>query len=165
MNRKMCLSVCLMCCALVSMIGCSFVRTSQPAKGPETVKEAQGGTIEWRERTWEFYAKDNGGVSYYFDKGAVSFPSRNIIHVWRRKVFSAQTATARHTASNQKEIIAFEEFDCTQDRYRSLEVQGLNWDGTTTQIFRKPSPWTPIFPDMADDYFLDNYCGAAKKAQ
>ena len=58
-------------------------------------------------------------------------------------MFSAQTATARHTASNQKEIIAFEEFDCTQDRYRSLEVQGLNWDGTTTQIFRKPSPWTP----------------------
>jgi hypothetical protein len=165
MSRKMSLSVCLLCCALAWMTGCSFVHKSKPAKAPETVKEDRGSTIEWGERKWEFYQKDNGGVSYYFDKGSVTFPSKNVIHVWRRRVFPEGAADARHISSNMKEITAIDEFDCSAGRYRSLEVQGLKWDGSTTELFRRPSPWGIVYEGTAEDYFLDNYCDQAKKSQ
>jgi len=165
MSRKMSLSVSLLCCALVSMTGCSFIHKSNPAKAPETVKQNQGSTIEWGERKWEFYVKDNGGVSYYFDKGSVTFPSKNVVHVWRKREFPGEKADARHTASNMKEITSIDEFDCSEGRYRSLEVQGLKWDGTTTDLFRKPTPWGTVYEGTAEDYFLNNYCGQAKKNQ
>ena len=165
MSRKMSLSVCLLCCALASMIGCSFFHNSMPAKAPETVKQSQGSTFEWGERKWELYEKDNGGVSYYFDKGSVTFPSKNVVHVWRKREFPGQTAGALRTSSNMKEITSIDEFDCSEGRYRSLEVLGLKWDGTTTELFRKPTPWGTIFQGTAEDYFLDNYCGQAKKDQ
>jgi len=165
MSKKMSLSVCLLCCALASMMGCSFFRKSMPAKAPETVTQNQGSAFEWGERKWELYMKDNGGVSYYFDKGSVTFPSKNVVHVWRKREFPEGTAGARHTSSNMKEITSIDEFDCSEGRYRSLEVVGLKWDGTTTEVFRKPTPWGAVYQGTAEDYFLDNYCGQANKGQ
>ncbi len=165
MTRKMSLPACLLCCFVVSMMGCSFMHTSKPAKVPETDRQAQASTIEWGERKWELYQKDNGGVSYYLDKGAISFPSRNMIHLWRKRVFPGKEQMAGHIGSSHKEIIAFDEFDCRNDQYRSLELQAVNWDGTATEIFRRPSPWGPAYQGTADEYIMDNYCGEAKKAQ
>ena len=165
MSRKMSMSACLLCCLLASMIGCSFIHTSKAPKGPETAKEAQASTIAWGERTWELYEKDYGGVSYYLDKGAVSYPSRNMIHLWRKRVFPGKEQTAGHIASSHKEIVTFDEFDCRNNQYRSLELQGVNWDGTATEIFRRPSPWGPAYQGTAEEYVMDTFCGEAKKAQ
>ena len=168
MTRKMLFFLCLLSCALASMVGCSVFHKGTPptqAKAPEAVKETKGSAIEWGERKWEFYRKDNGGVSYYLDKEAITFSSKNVMHVWRKREFPQEKAGAGRTSSNMKEIVAFDEFDCRDGRYRSLEVQGLKWDGTATEVFRKPSPWGPIYEGTAEVYFLDNYCGQAQKKQ
>lgn len=168
MIRKASLLLCLLSCAFASMFGCSILHkstTATPAKAPEAVKETNVSTIEWGERKWEFYVKDSGGVSYYFDKETITFPSKNVMHVWRKREFPLEKPGAGRTSSNMKEIVALDEFDCRDGRYRSLEVQGLKWDGTTTEIFRKPTPWGAIYDDTAEIYFLDNYCGQAQKKQ
>jgi hypothetical protein len=168
MTRKMLFSLCLLSFALASMIGCSIFHKGTPgaqAKPSEAVKESKGSTIEWGERNWEFYQKDNGGVSYYFDKGTIAFPSKNVMHVWRKREFPQEKPGAGRISSNMKEIVAFDEFDCREGQYRSLEVQGLKWDGTSTEVFRKPSPWSLIYEGTADDYFLNTYCSQTQKKQ
>jgi hypothetical protein len=134
------------------------------AKNPAPVKEAGASTIEWGERNWEYYARDNNGIVHYLDKSAISYPSKYIIHVWRRRVFPEAAPGSRNVRSSHKEIIAYDEMDCKTEKYRSLESQGVNWDGTTTQIFRTPMPWTPTFDDTADDLVLQQYCKEAAKA-
>lgn len=165
MTRKISLALCLLWCALASVVGCTIFHKSTSAKTPEAAEEAKGSAIEWGERNWEFYAKDNGGVSYYFDKGSITSPSKNVVHVWRKREFPQEKPSGARTSSNMKEITALDEFDCREAQHRSLEVQGLRWDGTTTEVFRRPTPWAPIYEGSPEDYFLNNYCGQEKKSQ
>ena len=66
--------------------------------------------------------------------------------------------------SSHKEIITYDEMNCKDEKYRSLETQLVNWDGTTTDIFRRPTPWTTIYEETADDLILHDYCKEADKA-
>jgi hypothetical protein len=63
-----------------------------------------------------------------------------------------------------KEITTFDEIDCRNDRFRTLELQGVNADDTKTDIFRRVSPWNPIFQESADEYLLNHFCTEAAKA-
>jgi hypothetical protein len=120
-------------------------------KNPGQATPTQASGLEWKERQWEQYEQDKGKTVYYFEKDSLSYPSPHIIHVWRKRTFPTRS-------SSHKEIVSFDEIDCKNDKYRSLEVQALNWDDTPTPIYRKPSPWTNIYQDTPDEYFLDNFC-------
>ena len=115
-------------------------------------------------RKWEKYGEDNNGVVHYIDKSAISYPSKNIIRVWRKRVFPEIVPGSKGMKSSHKEIVTYDEMDCKNETYRSLELQGVKWDGTLTEIFRKPTPWMPCFDNTADDRVLENYCKEAAKA-
>jgi hypothetical protein len=148
----------------VSTIGCSVMPFGKSAKNPEPAKEAGVSKIEWGARNWEYYAEENNGVTYYLDKSTISYPSKNIIHVWRRRVFPEAAPGTRAVRSSHKELIGYDEMNCVTEKYRTLESQGVNWDGTTTAIFTRPTPWMTIYNDTADDRVRENYCKEAAKA-
>ncbi len=160
MNRSSLLPVCLICYVAISTIGCSSLPFVGSAKSKEPAKQAEVSHAEWGPRTWEMYAKDRNGITNYVDKIAITYPSKGVIHVWRRKVFPEKEGIR----SSHKEIITYDEVNCEAGKYRSLETQLVNWDGTTTDIFRKPTPWTTVFEATVDDLLLHDYCKTADKA-
>jgi hypothetical protein len=143
---------------LLSFIGCSSFSTKLPKKGPAPVAVKPVSQIEWKERKWEQYGEDNAGVIYFFDRESITFPGKGVIHVWRKRQLSG-------SAKSLKEITSFDEIDCRADKFRTLELQGLNPDGTTTEIYKKPSVWTNIFQESADDFFIIKFCGDALKGE
>ena len=58
--------------------------------------------------------------------------------------------------SSHKEIIAYDEMNCKTEKYRALESQGVNWDGTTTADIHKTDAVDATFDDTADDLVLQN---------
>ena len=124
MNKRSFLSACLVCCVAVSTIGCGSMPFGKSTKNPAPVKEAGVSKIEWGARNWEYYAKDNNGVTHYMDKSAISYPSKYIIHVWRRRVFPEAAPGSKSVRSSHKEIIAYDEMNCKTEKYRALESQG-----------------------------------------
>jgi len=148
---RLSLFACFVTCLCVSLADCSLVVAEKPAKGAQPPRTVDSSGIEWKERKWEIYAKDRGGTQYYFERESLSYPAKNRIYVWKKRIFPGKS-------SSQKEIVSYDEIDCRDEKYRSLELQGVNWDDSTTIIYKRPTPWTPIFTDTADEYFLDTFC-------
>jgi hypothetical protein len=108
-----------------------------------------GATAQEADRTWTKYATDNNEVEYYFDKDTVARPDKDILHVWRRRVFPQR--------SPLNEIVALDEFNCRLQQYRALELHVTGRDGST-KITRKVGPWTTIWVGSPEEYFLDGVC-------
>jgi hypothetical protein len=152
------------------MVACSFIRSgkankeTKPAAGqaePAKLSETSSGSAgeagkEGRERKWENYASDANRVDYYVDKESIAYPSKTLVHAWRRRVFPIN--------SPQKEIISFDEIDCNEARYRTLEVEGIYWDGKT-KTFKAVSPWVRIFMDSPDEVLYLDVCKAARDSK
>ena len=132
------------------MVACSLIRSgkankeaksaaaqAEPAKLSATSSgAAEEAGKEGRERKWENYASDSNGVDYYVERETITYPSKTLVRAWRRRTFPIH--------SPQKEIISFDEIDCNEARYRSLEVEGVYWDGKT-KTFKVVSPWIRIY--------------------
>lgn len=150
MNSRIVLPIFLLSCFVFTLPGCSVFSSKKTVKQAELQTATAPSTIEWKEREWEVYAEERG-VTYYFEKESITYPRKNIVHVWRKREF-------RPKISSHKAITAFDEFDCRDEKYRSLQVQGVNWDDTTTPIYQRPAPWTPIDIDEPDYHFIVHYC-------
>ncbi len=163
MNVRTTLSICLICCLAVLVIGCTLTRSGKAARDAQKLKEAeQAKQLEQTkqpipDKKWEHYGADTNGVDYYFQKESIAFPSENLVRVWRKRTFRQR--------SELKEIISFDEIDCKTEKYRSSQTQGVRQDGSTTEMFVKPSPWITIYQGSADEYFLDTSCKEAKKGK
>ncbi|MGD0487277.1 MAG: hypothetical protein ABSB94_08795 [Syntrophorhabdales bacterium] len=169
MDRKPWLSPSLMCCLGLLMVACSLIRSGKanndgrPAAGqaePATLSETSSGSAEvagkeGRERKWENYASDAHGVDYYVERESVAYPSKTLVRAWRKRTFPIN--------SPQKEIIAFDEIDCNEARYRSLKIEGVYWDGRT-RTFNVVSPWIRIFTDSPDEVLYLDVCKAARES-
>jgi hypothetical protein len=155
MQRWFVVPVFLLSCLMVFLAGCSMLPSKKPAKQnqPEA-SAAASSTVEWKDRRWESYA-DERGVQYYFEKESISYPKKDTMLVWRKRIFPGKM-------SSHKEIVSLDEFDCREEKVRSLQVQGLNWDDTTTPIYQRPTPWAIVYTNTADDYFVLNYCRRAE---
>ncbi len=101
------------------------------------------------ERKWTNYRKDTMDVEYYYDQEAVLRPSKNVIQVWRKRVFP--------TREHQKEIVTFDEINCRLQQYRTLELRVIRWDDTI-QTSSKPTPWQKIWAGSSEEYLLDEVC-------
>ena len=66
----------------------------------------------------------------------VAYPSKTLVRAWRKRTFPMH--------SPQKQIISFDEIDCNEARYRSLEVEGVYWDDKVKTL-KVVSPWIRIF--------------------
>jgi hypothetical protein len=117
-------------------------------KGTEATGAGEAGN-EARERKWTNYASDRNGVTYYYEKESISHPSKGFVRAWRRRVFPERAL--------QKEIIEFDEIDCTETTYRSLQLTALYRDGSA-KSFSRVSPWTYIFPNSPDEVLLLDAC-------
>jgi hypothetical protein len=145
------LPVFLLSCLALSVVDCSLISASKPSKKAEKPVATPTSNVEWKERKWELYAEDRGGVQYFFEKDSVEYLAKDVIRAWRKRTFP-------NKSSSQKEITSFDEIDCRMDRFRSLELQGLNWDDTTTAIYRRPAPWSKIYSETSDEVFEDKVC-------
>ena len=100
-----------------------------------------------RERRWEVYGMSGTGTNLLIDKGSVSVMPNGVLQFWRKRTFTER--------SYQKEIISREEVDCRRKRYRSLEVEGIYWDGRH-EVSKTATPWIKFYDDTTEDMlFLD----------
>ena len=105
---------------------------------------------EQTERKWFSYGRDrNTGVEYFYEKETLTKPSKNLIQMWRRRVFPSGAA--------QKEIVTFDEIDCVEVRYRSLELSVTYTDGSTKR-FEKVAPWAKVYANSVEEYLMDEHC-------
>ena len=146
----------LVCCVALSITGCSLIKSTK-AKGD--VQQAKQTGVQKdeqivQERKWEHYASDRRMVDYYYDKESATFPSKAVVRAWRRRVFPPR--------SPQKEIISYDEVDCNNARFRSLETEAVYWNGTT-RAFKVISPWIPMYEGTPDELFLVDRCREARQ--
>ncbi len=107
------------------------------------------------ERKWTDYRKDTMDVEYYYDQEAILRPSKNVIQVWRKRVFPP--------SQHQKEIVTLDEINCRSQQYRTLELRVIRWDGTI-QTSSKPAGWQKIWAGSPEEYFLDEVCKEKPKS-
>ena len=116
--------------------------TPQTASPEQPFKDATG-------RTWTRYFGNDDGLEWSLDEGAPLQPSRDVIQMWRRRVFPSWAF--------QKEIVTLDELDCRQARYRTRELRVAHWDGAT-QTSDKITPWANVFSSSPEEYLMDEYC-------
>jgi hypothetical protein len=159
---KILVSLSLAALFMVTASNCSVFSSAKSSKNDEPKKaKAESPTppspVEWKERKWENYGEERSGTTYYFERESISYPARNIIRVWKKRTLAG-------SARSLKEITSYDEMDCKTEKYRTLELQGVNADDTKTEIFRKPGPWNTVYQDSADEYFLRKFCREAAQA-
>jgi hypothetical protein len=102
------------------------------------------------ERKWTSYMRERDrSVEYFFDKDAMVKTPQRMLNVWRKRVFAKGAA--------QKEIITFDNINCREAEFRSLQLTVINWDGTS-KTFDKPSEWAHVFSSSPEEYLLEQYC-------
>jgi hypothetical protein len=105
------------------------------------IKDATG-------RTWTLYFRNDDGVEWFMDEGTLK-PAGNGIELWRRMVFPRWAF--------QKEIVALDELNCSEERYRTHELRVIFWDGAS-QTSRKVTPWANVFSSSPEFYLMKVYC-------
>jgi hypothetical protein len=102
------------------------------------------------ERKWISYMRnEDTSLEYFYDKDALVKTSKNVLQVWRKRVFAPGSA--------QKEIVTFDQIDCREAEYRSLQLSVTYWDGTA-KTFDKVSPWAHVYTNSAEEYLMDQHC-------
>ena len=109
---------------------------------------------EQAERKWQEYTKDIRGLTYYYDKDDITFPSTGILKVWRKREFPVR--------AGQKSIISLDEIDCFKQKYRSVHIEVTRWDDTV-ETHDKVQDWMTIWGDTPEEWFLDNTCKEVRK--
>jgi hypothetical protein len=103
---------------------------------------------------WLEYIKDGRGVTYFYDKENITYPSSGIIKVWRKREFPVR--------SGQKAIVTLDEIDCFNQKYHSLQIQVVRWDDTV-ETFNRVQDWITIWGETPEEWFLDNSCKEVRK--
>ncbi|MDR2018826.1 MAG: hypothetical protein LBQ00_08195 [Syntrophobacterales bacterium] len=98
---------------------------------------------------WQEYMKDGRGLTYYYDKESITFPSGGIIKLWRKREFPVRAA--------QKTIMSLDEIDCYKQKYRSVQMQVAQWN-EEVETFSRVQDWMTIWGDTPEEWFLDNTC-------
>ena len=109
---------------------------------------------EGEERKWEEYSKDKQGLTFSYDKASITYPSPGVIKLWRKRSFPVR--------ASQKEILSLDEIDCYKQKYRSVQLQLVQWDDTV-DTFNKVAEWCVIYGDSPEEYFLDTACKEVRK--
>ncbi len=118
----------------------------------EEVDQAPG---QPRERRWEVVGMSASGVSLLFDRRSITRGSDGTLQFWRRRTFS--------DGSYQKEIISREEVDCRKSRYRTMETEGIYWDGRH-ETSKTPTSWSRFYDDTTEDRLFMDTCGGIAPA-
>jgi hypothetical protein len=113
----------------------------QKAHPEQPVTDATG-------RTWTRYFRNDDGVEWYLDEGALQ-PSRSIVQMWRKRVFPRWAL--------QREIVTLDEINCREARYRTRELRVTRWDGTS-QTSDKVTPWANVFSSSPEEYLMNEHC-------
>lgn len=94
--------------------------------------------INANERKWKYYATGEDRTKHYYDLESTAKVSDTIVRVWEK------TTTSEASTSLTKELKTFREIDCSQRRYRVLEMQVEFRDGSEKeQSFSNPK-WMNI---------------------
>ena len=105
---------------------------------------------EESERKWTSYMRERDhSVEYFYDKDSLIKTPQRILQVWRKRVFAPGSA--------QKEIVTFDQIDCREAEYRSLQLSVTYWDGTV-KTFNKEGPWAHVYSNSPEEYLLEEHC-------
>lgn len=126
---------------------------------------------------WVYYAKDNLGNYKFYDRSSISFPSKNIIRVWKKDVYSkdgikdyvAQRARNKLSIYGYEELSHVEckeELNCTTKEHRLLACSMYDKSGSVVEsqsATTEHQAWEPVLPDSDLDAFHAVLCKSPPK--
>ena len=115
---------------------------------------------------WRRYADGNFATNYY-DTESISRPSRDIVRVWGKRVWTEKGVIALEEKSGEKyrtitHSTFLSEFHCIDKKTRFLS--GNNYfkdesvDGSVTYSTNNPSKWEFIIPESVDEVLYIILC-------
>jgi hypothetical protein len=114
---------------------------------------------------WKHLGTDSGSTSYFFNPKTFSASKDNIITTWTKKEFNVDTAAlAKAKVSpdmfkGTKSIAAYEEFDCSKKKKRTLT--GMSFEnGKSTDL--KKTNWLEVVPGSLDGNLINALCQELK---
>jgi hypothetical protein len=131
------------------------IKAEEAAKAASALREELAAKAD-EPRNWTQYAKLKGGVVCFLDKDTITYPAKDMVQLWRKRVFPPR--------SGEKEIIAYDEMDCRKQKYRSLLLR-VTHENDTVETFVKASPWAAVYEGSPEEYLLDTSCIEAAKAR
>jgi len=99
-------------------------------------------------RKWKRYMTDDEDIRYFCDEEAIT-KSKGVIQMWRKREFPP--------GASQKAIVTLDEIDCSNARFRTLELLVTYSDGTTGRS-SEATRWVKIYANSSEEYLLGEYC-------
>ena len=111
---------------------------------------------------WKYIGETQGGVHYY-DPTSITCPSKNIVRIWTKFVYSEKAVidTVRESGSRFKNLkynLILFEFNCSNKMIRSLSIAFYSKDGLIIEDIFKTSEWDYIPPESAMETLRKAVC-------
>jgi len=114
---------------------------------------------------WRIYAKPESGIGvYYYDADGITRPSKNIVRVWEKVVYSAK-GVKRYVEESGKRYenlshsLNLWEFDCVEKKERILQTTEYSKDGTVLSSTQsQKTPWNFISPTSIGEALYEAVC-------
>jgi len=120
------------------------------------------GYVESWGADWKVYGETGFGVSYY-DSGSITHPSKDIVRVWTKTVYSRNGAirlVIRYGSryENLSHSVRLREINCVDKTYRFLSMQNYSQDGVVLFSEEGKKEWDFIVPDSMDESLYQEVC-------
>jgi hypothetical protein len=112
---------------------------------------------------WKEYAS-NRSIAYYYDAGSITYPSKGVIKVWSKKVYSEKGVNEVVGDLGQKYMTlshdqALYEFHCAEKKMRNLKALYYSTGGGLLGSEDHPEPkWVIINPESAGEVLYKILC-------
>ena len=123
------------------------------------------GNIEVWGADWRVYGEPASDIGvYYYDADSISSPSKNIVRVWEKVVYSAKGVISHieelgELYENLSYTVTLWEVDCVQKKEQILKTNWYSKDETSLSSteFQKTS-WTFVNPDSMGEALYEVVC-------
>ena len=112
---------------------------------------------------WRSYGESSIGV-YYYDADGITRPSKNIVRVWEKVVYSAK-GVKKHVEESGKRYenlshsLNLWEVDCVEKKERILQTTEYLKDGTVLSSTQsQKTPWSFVSPTSIGEALYEAVC-------
>jgi hypothetical protein len=111
---------------------------------------------------WKFYGSTENYLGYY-DAQSITSPSKNIVRVWTRLVWTEKGVLGwvedlGEKCENLSHTIFLQEVNCAEKKLRLLSETHYDNKGSVIKSFSSPGEWRFIIPETVTESLYKEIC-------